>query len=177
MFLNINYIFILCNSSFYIYWSFKFKNKILRTRILSNNIFLILIRPSIKATRDDSDHVEGKRRNGIDHQNSKACTTLPRTRQAAFIVEKREREKGRETESGRKREKIENVAGHGLVGRVSTMIVVSLETEWRPSFPETNARPCLVLYAHAKGKRSSWLKRMARFDRRGSVVIRKVGKV
>lgn len=44
-------------------------------------------------------------------------------------MEKREREKGRETESGRKREKIENVAGHGLVGRVSTMIVVSLETE------------------------------------------------
>lgn len=42
----------------------------------------------------------------------------------------RGKERRRERERKRDREKkIENVAGHGLVGRVSTMIVVSLETE------------------------------------------------
>lgn len=41
----------------------------------------------------------------------------------------KERKREREREEGRRREKIENVAGHGLVGRVWTMIVVSLETE------------------------------------------------
>ena len=113
MFLNNTFLY-QCNSFFYISTEVLnlFKNKILRTRLFYPITDLILIRPSIKATRDDADHVEGKRRNGIDHQNSKACTTLPRTRQAAFIVEKREREKGKERRGeGEKKLKTLQVTG------------------------------------------------------------------
>lgn len=112
-----------------------FKSKILRTRLLSNN----RSDPNSSIYQSDAWWFRSRRRQASKWNWSSKFKGLYNIAayEAGGFHRGKERKREREREEGRRREKIENVAGHGLVGRVWTMIVVSLETEWRPSFPET----------------------------------------